>query len=300
MKFSNLLGKNLISLAYAKELGTIYSCTVDNKLRHIYQIATVDNDENEGYIQNKTINFGTDVLYTVNTLADYEQKGILFPFRARVFDTDGNFLGKVSDFEFEKNQILEIQLAKDVSIKTSEIVVAGKDLVIVKGNRKVKACTNTTKRAKSPVLTSFTVVQPDEGEPNKNSDNSPKMLKLATFENYEDTFDNSLIASDEITAQPIDEPKDNLISGGKARSGQITVNDTNDSVLQPDRADTESPRKLISGYQFLLGRKVIKNIIQGSTLLIPKDKTIDVDTVELARKYGKLVELTVSSVEKYE
>lgn len=298
MKFSNLLGKNIINLSHAKELGTVYNCTVDNKLRHISQIATVDNDENEGYIQNRLINFGEDVLYTVNTLADYEQKGILFPFRARVFDTDGKYFGKVSDFEFEKNQILEIQIGKDLSIKTSEIVTASNNLVIVKGKRKVRACTPQTKRAKPPISTSFTEVQANSDTQTKNDDYEPKMLELATIEDYEEISEDSLVASDEITQDVVDEHKETPLQESNIKERKTTVNETNDKKVQPDQAIGESPRKLISGYQFLLGRKVIKNIIQGSMLLIPKDKTIDVDTVELARKYGKLVELTVSSIEK--
>lgn len=297
MKFSILLGKNLISLGHAKDLGTVYNCAVDNKLRRINQIATIDNDENEGFVQNKYVNLGEDTLFTVSTLADYEQKGILFPFRARVFDTDGNFLGKVSDFDFENNQILNLILTKDVSIKPDNVVVASTDLVIVKGKRKIRACVGTTKREKMPIQVAFNEVKHESDEPNKNVRNSQKPVELELDEDYNDNFDESFVASDEITPQPIVEIQENpLLTATQTR--QTIVNETNDKIVQPDLSNEESPRKLISGYQFLLGRKVIKNIIQGGTLLIPKDKTIDVDTVELARKYGKLVELTVSSVEK--
>lgn len=298
MKFSILLGKNLISLAHAKDLGTVYNCTVDNKLRRINQIATVDNDENEGFVQNKSINFGEDTLFTVNTLADYEQTGILFPFRARVFDTDGNFLGKVSDFEFEKNQIVEIQLSKEVSVKASEVVVASKDLVIVQGKRKIKACGNTQKREKTPLGTAFNEININSDTTKENEFNDTKMVDLGTDEDYDDFSDEVFVASDEVVSQTPDDFQENRPNVSAVQARQTVVKETKDNIVQPDLSTEESPRKLISGYQFLLGRKVIKNIIQGGTLLIPKDKTIDAPTVELARKYGKLVELTVSSVEK--
>lgn len=295
MKFSILLGKNLICLGHAKDLGTVFNCTVDNKLRRINQIATIDNEENEGFVQNKSINFGEDTLFTVGSLADYEQKGILFPFRARVFDTDGNFLGKVSDFEFEKNQVLEIFLTKDNSIKTDDIVVASQDLVIVNGKRKIRACVNTFKREKLPLDGAFNEPLALRGETNENGENDPKTANFEPDENEGDIPDKSFVASDEVTPRTV---QDNLSPISAIQTRQTFVNETNDKIVQPDLTSEDSPRKLISGYQFLLGRKVIKNIIQGGILLIPKDKTIDVDTVELARKHGKLVELTVSSVEK--
>lgn len=322
MKFSSLLGKNLISLANAKELGTVYSCTVDNKLRKIHQIATIDNDENEGYIENKYVNVGSDVLYTINALADYEQMGIDFPFRSRVFNTDGKLLGVVADFEFDGNQIIELELTDNERIKTSEVVIASDNLVIVKGERVIRPLSNSKKREKTPISASFTEVKPYSKISQTLSENGAKKVNNQvsvdndySYEeenNYPATQDDSYQTAEDIKYELNDNQNTNNNALTQSRAKQtdvaiheenfknetITINKTNDAIIQPDIIFEESPRKLISGYQFLLGRKVIKNILQGGILLIPRNKTIDVDTVELARKYGKLVELTVSSIEK--
>ena len=252
MKFSELIGKKIICLSYAKELGIVFNCNVDRKLKKIGQLITVDREEDEGYIDYRKVCFGADTLFTTYSLADYTASGIAFPFRTAVYDTDGNCLGRVEDFEFDKNVITDLVMGEDEKIPSSNVVVASEDMIIVKGQRKIK----------------------------------PKTVEKKPLLNAKDAF-NEYVLSD------VNDRESQIVKT------KPKVDDRNYSVIQPD-TNEESPKKIISGYKFLLGRTVIKHIISGGKMLIPRGKVIDDETVELARKYGKLVELTVSSVKENE
>lgn len=242
MRFSELIGRKIICLSLAKELGIVFNCNVDKKLKRINQLIAVDREEDEGYVDFHKINVGVDTLFTSYSLADYTPCGIAFPFRAPIFDTDGNGLGRVEDFEFENNQITDLVIGDNQTIASSRVVIASEELIIVKGQRKIKARLNETK-------------------------------PLVDEKTY---FNETPLPSALPTVSMVIDPKTQVESA--------------------ENEDRESPRKIISGYKFLLGRTVIKHILSGGKMIIPRGKVIDDDTVELARKYGKLVELTVSSV----
>ncbi len=60
---------------------------------------------------------------------------------------------------------------------------------------------------------------------------------------------------------------------------------------------TAYPRKVVTDYSFLLGRKVTKNILtKDYKLLFVVGDTVTGEVVEKARNAGKLVELTVNSI----
>lgn len=152
------------------------------------------------------------------------------------------------------------------------------------------------KRAKTPLSSSFNEISDNKTSVANSTNSDLKALDFEIIENDDNPLDTYNTDS---SVQPFATSVDLTSTNGfSTQKQEIAINNANDDVLQPDKSNEISPRTLISGYQFLLGRKVVKNIIQGGTLLIPRDKTIDVDTVELARKFGKLVELTVSSIEK--
>jgi hypothetical protein len=57
-----------------------------------------------------------------------------------------------------------------------------------------------------------------------------------------------------------------------------------------------APARIISDYSFLLNRLVLQDVYSTTgELIIPANSKISVQTVETARRYGKLVELTVGS-----
>lgn len=243
MRFSEFIGRKIICLSFAKELGVVFNCNVDKKLKRINQLITIDKEEDEGYVDFHKINVGADTLFTAYSLADYTPTGMAFPFRAPIFDTDGNRKGRVEDFEFENNRITDLVIGENKLIPTANVVIASEELIIVKGRRKIKARINEQK-------------------------------PLADEKTY---FNENTVSPVPLQPQTVNQP-------------EIQVYNRTETDEQ------ESPKKIISGYKFLLGRTVIKHIISGGKMIIPRGKVIDDDTVELARKYGKLVELTVSSV----
>lgn len=60
--------------------------------------------------------------------------------------------------------------------------------------------------------------------------------------------------------------------------------------------DEHTPMRLISDYRFLLGRLIVSDITDSNKkVIIPKGDVITAKTVNKARKYGRLVELTLNS-----
>lgn len=268
MKFSELIGKKVICMSFAKEIGMVFNCTVDKKLKKVNQIIAVDKEEDEGYVDFKKVIIGNDVLFTTNSLADYTANGVPFPFRTPVYNTDGTLIGKIIDFEITGNAIDSLYLSNDLSLPSSEVVVASDEMVVVKGRRKIRIKQTSPKSKLSSIEESFNNVE-------YNSVDKDTKAKKETTKN---------------------EP---VVATIKMENSEQIVTPT---ITQNNEKEDNNPalRKLIAGYKFLLGRKVIKHIIAGGKMLIPRGKLIDVETVELARKYGKLVELTVSSVGEME
>ncbi|MGI6702192.1 MAG: PRC-barrel domain-containing protein [Christensenellales bacterium] len=73
-----------------------------------------------------------------------------------------------------------------------------------------------------------------------------------------------------------------------------SVEETYDSA--PIKVEKSIPARIISDYSFLLDRLVLQDVFSLSgELIIPANTRITPDTVETARRHGKLVELTVGS-----
>lgn len=138
MRFSEIIGKKIVCLSFGKELGTVYSCTVDKKMRRIHHLSTVDNEEDEGFVDNKRVFHGNDILYTLSSLAEFQSSGIDFPFRCPIYNTDGCYIGRAIDFEFDGNTINKLYFGEDKKLNVDEVVLLSKEMIIVNGNRKLR------------------------------------------------------------------------------------------------------------------------------------------------------------------
>lgn len=76
---------------------------------------------------------------------------------------------------------------------------------------------------------------------------------------------------------------------------EITESDSEAFAQAEEKESAEQPPRIISNYNFLLQRKVTKDIYAGSSGIIAEGTIIDDDTVATAQRYGKLVELTIYS-----
>ncbi len=84
----------------------------------------------------------------------------------------------------------------------------------------------------------------------------------------------------------IKEANDNVIQ---------TENKANSTIIRPSK--TQVPNRAIANYNFLINRKVMKNILShNGDLLIKQNTKINERTINLARLNGKLNELTKFSV----
>lgn len=250
MKISEMLSSQVICLAEAKPLGVIITAIADNKLKRIKGVVIADSDDNEGYLSMRYLKKG-EVYYTLYKTPELEQVGINIPFQKDIYNTDGVYIGRLLDIEIEGESITNLLTSDGKSIPANTIVVASGDLVIVKGNNKLRIPRNKSTHG-----------------------NSSKVDIENSFNNY--------------TPSAVDSKVEN--------EGVISVLEHKAEAPITSRGGAESV-KMISSYAFLLGRRVIKRVIHNGSTLIPEGRIIDIDTVELARNNGKLVELTVSSKE---
>ena len=63
-----------------------------------------------------------------------------------------------------------------------------------------------------------------------------------------------------------------------------------------DDSEEKTPARIISDYDFLLGRTLLRDLFTyANTLIARAGTTVTKDLVETASRYGKLVELTLNS-----
>lgn len=148
MKISEMLSSQVICLAEAKPLGVIITATADNKLKRIKGVVIADSDDNEGYLSMRYLKKG-EVYYTLYKTSELEQVGISIPFQKDIYNTDGIFIGRLLDIEVEGDVITNLLSSDGKSIPTNTIVVASGDLVIVKGNNKLRIPKNKSTHGNS-------------------------------------------------------------------------------------------------------------------------------------------------------
>lgn len=74
-------------------------------------------------------------------------------------------------------------------------------------------------------------------------------------------------------------------------SAELTLTEASDSTEETIERD----ESLFQDYAFLLGRRVMKDIVGADGIVAAKDSVVTIDAVLRAHKSGKLVELTVNS-----
>lgn len=152
MKLSEMLSSQVICLAEAKPLGTIISATCDYKMKGIKQVVVADREENEGYLQLRYLNKGDGIYYTLYQAHEYEQRGLRVPFQRNIYNTDGMYIGRLCDVEVEGSEIIALLTSDDKSITAADVVVAGGELVIVKGNKKLRVSKGRKKSVKKSII----------------------------------------------------------------------------------------------------------------------------------------------------
>lgn len=194
-----------------------------------------------------------------------------------VYLDNGHLVGRVTDIVFDSKGKVTKLVVGDVSLKTSDVAGVG-DILLVKSN------TKKPKKAKRVDILSLAT----EDKPVTILDgNSAPVTATSLKDNVDD-------ASDDTALRSVQQPQGLNQSTSQSVDGSVVVSVT--PTLHVAEQKTQVPPRIISDYNFLLGRSITENIYSyNGELIAYKDTPVTVAIVDKARINGKLLELTLHS-----
>ncbi len=282
---SNYLSKPVISIYEASIIGTVINITFDKKMKRVCSLLIVsDTDEDEALYAIPISRIMTvDNALTIkngNSVTLYEESNIFVrsPINHPVYLTTGEKKGIVQDVAFDEKSFEVIELCLDnEKIPAAKVASVSNTLVILKGEGFVRVQAPRAKRERKFIPSehiekSFRKDYDDEGE---RADYEEEYEELKNQYTYEKA--NKVFISKEEGEEDEKEPYVEVLN-------------------QNSRGKISMPARIISDYSFLLNRKVLQDVYNTmGELIIPANTVITAETVETARRCGKLVELTIGS-----
>lgn len=280
-KITDFLGKPVLSLYESVTQGIVKDLMFDKNFKKLKYIIMFDDNE---FQEEKIINVGEIYSCGENALiiknnACIELKSAIKsetsnPINNRVYTTLGKFLGIVTDIYIDdKQNIVNVELDNSTTLDIKQIVTSGKDAMFVQdqdnivklSNFKNKAITNTieNKKIKVEILK----------KPTENAEISTQTLEHAHANSTSENDNNMEQDNNSIQIEPI-KPRKKV--------------ELNESCL---------PKKSTTKNNFLIGRKVQKNIYSfNHELIIKKNTKISEKTILTAKSHSKLKELSLYSI----
>lgn len=280
-KITDFLGKPVLSLYESVTQGIVKDLMFDKNFKKLKYIIMFDDNE---FQEEKIINVGEIYSCGENALiiknnACIELKSAIKsetsnPINNRVYTTLGKFLGIVTDIYIDdKQNIVNVELDNSTTLDIKQIVTSGKDAMFVQdqdnivklSNFKNKAITNTIENKKIKVEILKT--------PTENAEISTQTLEHTQTNSINESDNNMEQDNNSIQIEPI-KPRKKV--------------ELNESCL---------PKKSTTKNNFLIGRKVQKNIYSfNHELIIKKNTKISEKTILTAKSHSKLKELSLYSI----
>lgn len=273
---SSYLSKQIISIYEASMIGTVISATFDKKMRRICALLVVSDNDEEEVIYNVPIGriVTADNALTIknkNAVKKYIDSELFVksPINLPVFTTSGEKKGIIKDIEFD-GQTFQVSnlVLEDSLMPANEVASISNTLVIIKGDgfTRLQAPRVRKRRTTSRNISDVKMDQ-----------NNPVPEKIGNGHlNYNDD-------------QIYDDMEENEYR-------EEMLNPITSKPKPPYNGAYNAPARIISDYSFLLDRKVLADVYNTTgELIIPANSRITTEIVDIARRYGKLVELTVGS-----
>lgn len=260
---SSYLSKPIISIYEASMVGTVISATFDKKMRRVCSLLVISDIDEEEIIYTIPINriMTADNALTIknrNCVRRYVESSIFVksPINHPVYSTTGEKKGIIRDVTFDENNYQVLDLLLEEStISANDVASISNSLVIIKGD-------------------GFTRLQPPRA-PRIRKSPKPYQEEIVEQELHQMNME-------------IDDDNDDEIDNIEPEPFKPQT------LKVEERVNT--PARIISDYSFLLNRKVLADVYSTTgELIIPAGASISIHTVEIARRHGKLVELTVGS-----
>lgn len=273
MKVTEILSKPVISLVDSKTEGIIKSIVFDKSFKRAKWLVLFDNNE---HLEDKALSIqdiyslGENAVVIKNAdilnlyLSCTKTDEVCLPINNSVYTTKGKFLGHVKDLVLnDKYYIEKLILENEQEVDIKNILASGEDAVIVQADNENINIANF-KRKKKTTTNNIKAMQTSEQEVvilNENDQNSQTNSEL-----------NNLEVAEEFEMQP--ETVEVPISKPKYKFSSL------------------APQTLTANYNFLIGRKMEKNVYsQNKELIARKNVKVTQDIINKAKLHCKLREL---------
>lgn len=280
-KITEYLGKPVLSLYESVTEGIVSNVVFDKNLRKLKFIVLFNDNEfqEERVINvNDIYSYGENAIIIKNNACLELRYSILDetsnPINNHAYTTLGKFLGIVSDVEIdEKNNVVQVDLSSGESIDISKVVTSGRDAMFIQDEENLVKLSNFKKK---------NIIN------NKQNKEIKVQIMPTTAETLTTTESTAETDSPEQDIQPQEVNIENLAEPQEVKP----IKPKKKVVLNADCL----PTKKVTKDNFLVGRKVEKNIYSfNHELIIKKNTRVTEKTIVTAKSHSKLKELALYS-----
>lgn len=280
IKITDILSKPVISLIDSKTEGIIKNAIFDKNFKRLKSLVLFDNNEHQ---EEKVLNIQNIYSYGENAIIIKDGQDLNLeissikiddkplPINNFVYTYLGKFIGQVTDIILDDKFYIKGLVTNKEEININEIISCGQDAVIIQDKEK-KANISNIKRKKNKTVSIL----------NKNEKHEQKVIIL---DNEEKSLTPIEIKENENEIKKLIETNNTEINDDKLE---------NTPKIKYVLKDTPStPKTMLANTDFLIGRKLEKNIYsQNKELIARKNTKITLDIINKAKMFYKLRELT--------
>lgn len=274
IKLTEILSKPIISLSNCKTEGIVRDAVFDKNFKRLKFLILFDNDE---HLDDKSLNINSIYSYGENAIVVKDDEDLSLVVsnmqtcdKSNVINCScytylGKFLGKVTDILLDEKYYVKGLVVGQTTIEINDIINTGEDTVIVQ-DKEVKINVTNLKRKKKKCVQLQDI----------KLDNSQKVYILNPQEKFEEAEvkeENTNIEED------VKEWKEKTVKEMPKIKYKLTELPSN-------------PMLVTTNYEFLIGRKLDRNLYsQNLELIARKNTKITTDIINKARLLNKTREL---------
>ena len=276
MKVTEILSKPVISLLNSRTEGIVKCVTFDKNFKRLKWIVLFDNNEHleeKALKINNIYSFGENAIVIkddqclnleVSCIKTDEKK---LPINNEVYTTKGKYLGRVKDIVLdEKYYIQQLILNNDELIDINKILASGEDAVIVQDEKNNINISSLKRKKSSPKINAVKIQETEQ---------KVTVLNEINDKVQENSTENEVLATMNLVEAP--ESEENEVKTIKAK---YSLN------------NSSTPLTVTTNYNFLIGRKLEKNVYSPNKELIArKNVKITKDIINRAKLHCKLREI---------
>lgn len=322
---SNIIGRQIINVKIAQDVGTVYNVRMDKKLSRIKSLEILVEAETGDFTCILPVGLFKYTPYEVMLLSTPKQEMIRMtedsletvgsPIGKKCFDTYGQYIGRIKDVIFCERLYTESIVIDELVYTSKDVVFASNELIIVKGKRPnlpryLQETAEKRLRVKAENVTNIDSSIFDNQKKEEYSTTNNYDVELVeynykniqkTTQNYEQENQNeqeenkSHILTVRATIHT-DEVKEN---DDNKNIDEINADATNDNGLVIHEERDANIAKVVGGKESLIGRKLQTNVLAYNNLVLGlAGSFVTTEMLEQCAKNGKLIDLIKSTTNK--